>query len=244
MEKIIKWIPTPYFLALYLIFLPQVMYSQNIITFFIRKFPDQTKKTVEDSAKKISQASIPGKVTSKILQKNLLKTDITDGIFATYGGRITVSSANGQITFPRRHQKPEVKLLITPSIKPIFMLGKVIHHWEINQPEHSQMYKIERKFDTDTQMYYWQATKEPLPEGNRIPVAAIVLFAKAKNVTVPLGATITNKSTQLVLPDIYVRKELNSPARALSALKYKIFFEPLEKKFKKESPVYYSRQVY
>lgn len=213
------------------------------LTMFIRPFPLKKEAIIDDSEKLIEHIKTPGKLSGKTIKRKLLATQSNEGIFGTYLGYLALTDFNGQLTFPRKTQKPSFKLIITSRITPIFMIGNTIHHWEFDPRAKTSVYQIERKQDPATQLWFWQTTKGSVPENNIVPLDAIVLFAKPKHVLVPEGITMTTNNPQLLLPDIYAKKGLNITARALWVLTMKQFFGPLRTLFKKESNTYFSQHL-
>lgn len=208
----------------------------HIITFFIEEIPIDSK----DAIKFTQTINTPGKIASKITQ-SYLQTD-HPSIFATYGGYLTISDFNGQITFPRMQQKEELTLIITENIKPVFMIGNTIHHWEL-LPIPTQIYSVTRKQDPKTKLFYWDVEPEKSLPNNIIPLTSIVLFAKPKNIIVPIGITVTTDSPQLVLPPIYAKKNINILSPTLNILNIREFFGALPISIKKINNTYYSEQI-
>ncbi len=243
-------------LLLTLFLLPcQAAFSTNLITFFIRPYPEipstepfvkaQVRlRTSADTQKLIDQIQTPGKISKKVLKNTLLKPATTDGIFSTYWGYLALSNLNGQVTFPRKQAKEAVKLLITEKINPIMMLGATVHHWNLDHSVPAQLFSIEKKQDPETKLYYWNTQEIDLPKNNIIQLDTIVLFAKPNHMYVPTGITLSDKNPQLFLPDIYAKKTLNVIARALWVLTVKHFFGSMKRVLKKESDVYYSQFLY
>ena len=130
------------------------------IAMFVRPFRQEQKN--QDNQKLLNQLAIPGKVTAKTIKKRFLNSNPNEGIFSTYWGYLTLSNFNGLITFPRKQQKPAFKLLITPRIKPIMMIGNTIHHWELDRSVPAELYSVERKQDAETKTWFWQTKKAEL----------------------------------------------------------------------------------
>jgi len=212
--------------------------GKNMISLFVRPFPRKKEVTFE---KLLAKTQMHGKISYKILKETLRK-HTHSGVLASYFGYVTPSNFNGQIVFPRKHQKDLVKLLITPMVTPIMMIGATVHHWESLPSLPARLYVVERKQDEATQEYYWNAQEEQIPENKHISIETIVLFADPKNILVPTGVTLTAKSPHLILPDIYVRKNTNIAVEALRVLKIKHFFMPVLSSTKKQNEIYYSRQ--
>lgn len=182
--------------------------TEHIITFFAREYPT-TNKT-----KKVS------------------KIPINFGLFSTYAGYLAISDINGQIIFPRKTIKPSLNLLITDKVSPVFMLGNTIAYWQIDKDAQAKMYTIERKFDNQTQSYFWDVNEQESPKNNIIPLHTIIIFANPENIYVPTGITLTDDNPQLFLPNIYVKKEFAKVNNALFVLNIKPFFETLKKLYK------------
>lgn len=214
--------------------------SLGNINLFIRPYP---QKNASPAQKLEEQLNIPGRITHKTIKNTFITQSPQMGIFATYWGYLALSGFNGLLTFPRKQQKENFNVLITTKIDPIFMIGNTIHHWEIDRSVLSQLYTVTQRQDPTTKQWLWETKEADLPKDNIITLNTIVLFAKPQNIYVPLGITLTQKNPQLLLPDIYVKKDVNIPARALWVLLVRQFFGPLHKVIKKESPTYFSEHL-
>lgn len=210
----------------------------HIITFFIQEAPFNG----ESSTNKFNEAATaPGKLASKIALS--MVSHANRGIFATYGGYLVVSGFNGQITFPRMQQKEELTLIITERIEPVLMLGNTIHHWVLPPNIPVAVYSIIRKQDPTTKLYYWDVKPTKRPKNNIIPLTSIVIFAKPKDMIVPIGITLSNDNPQFLLPTIYAKKNSNELAPTLGVLKIRQFFGSVSITNKKENNTYYSTQM-
>jgi len=209
----------------------------SIITFFIHESPFTSVQEITKFSQKIVT---PGKIANKIA--NSLTSHPNKGIFATYGGYLVVSNFNGQISFPRMQQKTDFFLIVTEHIQPILMIGNTIHHWEIPKIP-AAIYSITRKQNQETKLYYWNVQQTTVPENNIIPINSIVLFAKPKNIIVPVGITISNDDPQLILPSVYVVKNNTNVVPALETLQVRQFFGTIHLENKKENATYYSSQI-
>lgn len=209
----------------------------HVITFFIQSVPFSSGA---DETKFNKTVTTPGKAACKIACSVVPSPN--HGIFAAYGGYLVISDFNGQVTFPRMQQKTNFLLIVTEKIVPIMMLGNTVHHWE-TLGSNNAFYSIEREQDPKTQLYYWSVTAAQPPEKNIIPLTSIVIFAKPKNIIVPLGITVTNDNPQLILPTLYATNDTNNVIPALSALTIRQFFGSLSTTNKKENDMYYSTQI-
>lgn len=207
----------------------------NTIILFLDKYPKikipKNKETKESLSKKLKQPDFVYK--KKWLQKRL--SSGAEGIMAMYLGNVSLSSKDGQLTFPRGHQKPIVNLLISQGIQPAYILAPAtIYNWMIDKNKPAKMYQFLFDKDQETKLYYIEATEVPLPKDSMIPLETIIIIADPKSIFVPLGATITYDSANLVLPNIYIKKEFNYSYNALYTNSIKQYFDSVQSKYKQE----------
>ena len=207
-------------------FLYYSLYTEPIISFFLRSYPDVAK-----DLKRIKK----GKSVASAHSFDVMPFA---GLYAIYGGMIQVSDAHGQITFLRKHTDEAIYLVVTTQIIPIVMFHNTIHHWEINPDISTTIYRIERDQDPQTKIFFWDVQLAAMPPDNVLPANAIVLFAKPTNVYVPLGVTPTNNLPHLFLPDIYIRKGVNPVKNALFVLTINQLFGNLESVYTKRPKAY------
>jgi hypothetical protein len=167
-------------------------------------------------------------------QKQASTKNPRSGIFVAYFGYIATSDKTGQVSFPRKHQKPSFSLLICRDITPIFMFKNTIHHWQIKHGSKASFYSIERQQDPTSKLYFWNIAKETIPENNHLPVNTIVVFANPEDVYVPEGISMTNKNPQLLLPSLYAKNSIEKPENALAAIEIRTFFDPIMRTYKTE----------
>lgn len=228
--------------ALHILFFLLHQPSNAIITFFLNPYPtDISKKSPYLSF--MSAVQKPGKFSKKALYSQFLNHYNTGGIFSTYAGYVALSNHNGQITFPKKTSGQKFLLLITEKIVPVMMLGTTVHHWQLDALAPAQLFSVERKHDKESNSYFWDTQETTLPENDIIPLNTIVIFAKPKNIYVPIGITLTTAKPQLHLPTIFVRKTMNFSQSALWLLTIKNFFSPVNFMEKKESDTYYSKNL-
>jgi hypothetical protein len=199
----------PYFLFY------QSGHADSIISLFIRPYPQPS--IVAEKIKK------PGKIARHTVE-GLANYQVPSGIFASYAGYLTISDFDGQIIFPRKHEQSKIQVIITPEIKPILMLEKTIHHWELIPGVPAKMYTFEQKFNEETNLDYWDVQSAMLPENNIIPLSSLIIFAKPRYFFVPLGITTTNDTPNLVLPPIYAKKGIKITKNALYVFNLSHFF--------------------
>ncbi len=217
----------------------QLLYGESIITFFIRPYHSPEEVTHEDFTEALQE---PGKLARQLL-KSLVEVGHFQGVLASYRGYITTSDYTGQVTFPRGQPLPELNLLITQMVEPVLMIGATVHHLELINSIPAQMYRISRKQDPETEIFYWDTQPKKLPENRKITLDTIILFAKPDNIIVPEGITLTNDSPMLVLPDIYATKELNTAVEALRVLKIRHFFGPVRFNYSEINDKDYAKQL-
>lgn len=214
--------------------------AEQIITFFLKDYP--IVSLPEAAAKLSTKIHKAGKIATNHT-KNHMPPKLS-GIFATYGGTLTVSDADGQISFARKHTKPFVYLLITPKATPMVMSGNTIHHWEFEEGAPIAVYKIEQHRNEDIRKQYWLVSKEPAPANNRIPLETILLFADPKYIYVPLGITLAKQSPHLILPDVYIKKGINLTNNALYLLNLSHYFGSVIPLYKRDKLNYLQHLTY
>ena len=195
------------------------------ITFFFEPFQD-----IEKISKKIKK---PGKL-AKYTVRGIISPNSIAGILVTYGGYITSSSYNGEVTFPRKHQKPIITIAVTPEMAPVALFENTILHWNFISGVPAKMYSCEQKFDSKTELHYWDTQEISLPADNRIPLTTIVIIANPKNIIMNIGKTPTKETANLVLPDISVRKGINIIENSSYMLTVRHLFKPVETEEKRE----------
>jgi hypothetical protein len=188
------------------------------ITFFFKPLND-----IEKVSQKLKK---PGKL-AKYTAHGILNHVPISGLLVTYGGYITSSNYNGQVILPRKHQKPVVTILVTAEMIPVSLFENTILHWNLIPGVPASMYSCAQKYDDKTEKYYWETQEVPLPEDNRIPLAAIVIVAKPKNIVVTIGDVPTKETANFVLPDIYVKKGINIVKNSSYMLTVRHLFKPI-----------------
>lgn len=214
--------------------------AEQIITFFFKEYP--VVSIPEAAAKLGGKIHKPGKIATNHA-KNHIPPKLS-GIFATYGGFLTVSDIDGEISFARKHIKPFVYLLVTPKATPMVMSGNTIHHWELEEGAPAQLYKVEQQWDENVRKHYWLVTQEPVPSNKRIPLETILIFADPKYVYIPLGITLYKETPHLILPDIYIKKGINLNNNALYILNLSHYFGSIIPMYKKDKLNYLYHLTY
>ena len=201
-----------------------------VITYFFKEFP-MTKARAEEVSKKFCRANSIARCTLEGLTRHYP----VSGIFSTYFGFLQVSNANGQTTFPRKQSNPALKVIVTNKITPIVMFANTISHWELETGTPAAIYNFELKTDEQTQLIYWDVKRAPSPEGNKIPsLNSIIIIAKPRHVYVPKGITLAKEDANLILPDMYIKKGINTNRNALYMLNLASFFRPVDMLFQKD----------
>lgn len=214
---------------------PCILYNTNILSintlsFFMRPYPDFDIQEAANIASHKIQT--PGKLAKYMNQS--LYNQFVGGFFSSYAGFLSVSDPNGQTSFPLRHSKPVMYYLITPEIFPVIMFGNTVHHWETISNQPASLFKLEKNKDEELNEYYWQVTQIPLPEDKIISRKAVIIFTNPSKIYIPEGVNPTTDSTQLILPDIYVRKSISKVPEALYVLTIRQFFAPTTKGYQHE----------
>jgi hypothetical protein len=195
------------------------------ITFFFKPFPD-IKKVTEKIRK-------PGKLAKHAVHGIVQHTPVA-GILVTYAGYVTASNYNGEVVLPRKHQKTEITVVVTPEMTPIALFENTILNWQLIPGLPAQMYTCDLKQDGKTGGYYWDTQEVAVPEDNKIPLSAIIITADPKNIVINTGQSTTNETANLVLPDILVRKGINIVKNSSYMLTVRHFFKPIDTEEKRE----------
>ncbi len=206
------------------------LHADQLITIYLKPYPVVSQA---EASKKIgNKLHRPGKIASN-RSKHSFRPPVS-GMFATYGGFLTISDFDGEIAFPRKTTRPFLYLIITERMTPIVMSGNTLAYWERNEDAPVAYYAMEQKFDPDSRAFYWDVTQEPIPADTKIPLESMVIFADPKYVYVPLGVSITRQSPHLLLPDIYIKNGINLTANALYITNLAHYFGGILPLFKKE----------
>ncbi|MGB8468337.1 MAG: hypothetical protein WCE21_05005 [Candidatus Babeliales bacterium] len=211
----------------------------NIVALFFKPLESADLLSVEKAQRLVST---PG-LLSRYLFKKQLNTHTLSGICASYLGSMAISNINGQLTFDRKQIRPEFYILVTPIIKPVFMIGNTIHHLETAETQPKRVYQLTYQADAPTGIYFWKTMSSPLFEHNIIPLNAVIIFADPDDVYIPEGSTIVSKQIQLALPDIYVKKSINRINHALWLLNIRQFFGSVKLHEKQEGPLHQATVV-
>ncbi|MCK5632582.1 hypothetical protein KAH94_02455 [bacterium] len=212
----------------------QSVIADHVVTFFMRPYPHlftkQKKLSLEKIEHKSKKLQNPKKL-AKYTLRSILETKVASGIFCTYSGQLAISDDNGQVTFARRQEDKEVKLLITEKIDPVLMGQQTIHHWEFEIGVPAKLYTVKQKNDEETGLQFWHVKENTLPVDNNISLDTIVIFARPKDIIVPEGITLVEQDAQLIIPDIYVKKNINKLNSSLYILNLKRFFAFTKKEY-------------
>lgn len=211
------------------------MHADEILSLFIRPYPAQQ---LEQEASFFAQKLTHPTKTAQSILKHTLQAYPLAGVMATYAGYLAFSDTNGQMSFPRKHEASRIHLVITPAITPVLMMSNTIHHWELEIGTPAAMYNIERKLDPETNLAYWDTQEEPLPENNEIPLEALIIFDRPKDIYVPIGITVVKQTPNLVLPDIYLKQVQSTEEQAFYLLNIRMFFGTVNHLYKKQPKAY------
>lgn len=215
-----------YVLGLSLLLLVCVMVEANpTITFFFKPLAD-----IETVTKKLKK---PGNLAKHAVH-GIIQPAPVAGILVTYSGYVASSDYNGEITLPRKHQKSMITIVVTPEMTPVRLFENTFLHWNLISGVPAKMYSCEQKYNERTEKTYWDVQEVPFPAGNQIPVSAIVIIAKPKDITMNTGATPTLDTANLVLPDVYVKKGINIAKNSSYMLTIRHLFKPVEEEEKPE----------
>ena len=211
----------------------QFVQADPVITFFFKEYPYQ-----EMAPYLMSKLKKPNGIAKRTLE-GMFQHNRTAGIFSSYFGFLNSSDQNGQTTFPRKHSNTKIKLIITDKIMPVMMFQSTVSHWELIPGTPAILYDCEQKEDPSTQLTYWNIAQGTLPENNQIsPNDALIIFAKPKNIYVPIGASLAKQEPNLIIPDMYIKKGIQTARNAMYVLNLSFLFRPIDLLYKKSNKAY------
>ncbi|HVX00831.1 MAG TPA: hypothetical protein VHA52_10415 [Candidatus Babeliaceae bacterium] len=162
--------------------------------------------------------------------KNRLTPQISQGIFAVYGGFFTYSNYLGQILFPRKHIEDTITFIVTPTITPIITQGNTVHHFVIDQGSPVNWYQFS-KAKNSTGKTVWKVSKQDIPKNRTVPIYSIVLLEDPKLIHIPEQEVQASTTGNLILPDIYLEPIVSNDI-AVRFLKISNYFAPLRKLYR------------
>ncbi|MBI2345176.1 hypothetical protein HYV10_03860 [Candidatus Dependentiae bacterium] len=190
--------------------------TDSIITIFIQKYPYLTKSEIK-KLKKQGKSSSLSNYSRALKQPDYLYRDVVSSykhtyelpaIMCMYAGNIALSSPDGQISFPLLQQTHDMHILITEKIIPAYIVAPgTVNNWMIDPKHPHEMYFMKLEFDKKTNLYYYQTSKIDPAQNNNIPLNTIIFIADPQTMYIPIGATITQASPNIVLPTIYIKKD-------------------------------------
>jgi hypothetical protein len=175
----------------------------------------------------------PGNLAKSMVNGMVNHSSIA-GISVLYFGYITASDYNGEVIFPRKHQKSAVTIVVTPELFPVALFENTVHHWELIPGVPVAMYVCEQKYNDKTEEYYWDSKEISVPMDRKIPLEAIIIVAKPKNIIIPSGITPTRETANLVLPPLYITKGINIVDNSTYMLTLRHLFRPVDLQNKRE----------
>lgn len=209
------------------LFLSQALFfslngSNRVITFFIND--------LEKKFKPVDQ--VFAGLTKKIISPKSMYHP--KHVFVAYSGYLTLSDDDGQVAFPQKSTDTTFFMVVCNKIEPILMFPNTIAHWRI--PHGAEFSKFEISRIKENKVYYWQVRQLKDNIDKKVPTRAIIIFAKPKNVLVPEGKFETRKSNQLILPNIFIKKDFNDAENALFITRISQFFRPAYFALNKNNP--------
>lgn len=215
----------------------QLLAVDSIITFFIQKYPyfkiEKSKKfDPEKYSKQLKQPNFFYQTMS-----NMHKYDsAVPGIMCLYGGNVALSDKNGQMIFKRNQQTPNIYFLVTKSVLPAYMIApSTVHNWMLDPKEPAALYFAEFKTNDQLELYYFEISEAELPADRNIALNTIIFIADPKDVFIPIGATLTDLSQNLILPNIYIKRDFCFLHNSLYTLAIKQYFKETEQESQLEN---------
>lgn len=216
-------------------FQANIIANQAVITFFVKEKLHQKKP--KNSEHKFISPSLhqPSFVHAAGKDRSWLNQLGVDGLQASYLGYSCLSDSNGQIVFPRNQQSDTIYLLITPDMQAEFMMyPTLIHHWVPIKNQPAALYEMTHKKNEKLSVYYFETKKldikdyqASLHDLHNI----IVLYAHPDHIDVPIGISLSNYSSNLILPELQAHK-VDIVKNSLYTLPIKQYFEPIDRENK------------
>lgn len=208
--------------------------NNSSIIMYLAKYPSlRLAKPEPDIATLSKKLQQPGYLFKKITKKRI--TSGAQGVMSMYLGHTNISDQNGEILFPRKHQKPIMNLLVTKSIQPVYILApSTINNWMLDTHQPAVLYQFKFDKDLKTGLYYVQTSKIPLPEDHMISLDTIIIISDPKNIFVPIGATLSQYSANFILPQIYIKKGFDYSYNTLYTFSIKHYFDTIHAEYKPE----------
>ena len=229
--------------------------TQSSIIFSLVQYPNKDLISAADQEKKENKKSQqlmqPCFVHTDCSKTTTQMGEGISGIEVRYAGFSTVSNHYGMVQFPRKQIGNEINFLIIKKETPIFQIGpSLIAGWQAVDAQASAFYTVSLQQDHATQIYYFTTTKSSLAAYNKkqlakdnaktntqqekvdetvIPMNTIIIFADPESIVIPEGDSITTYTTNLLLPDVYV-KQKPSNEDILQTLNSRTYFEPIKTK--------------
>lgn len=213
-----------------------------IITLFVQKYPyfknsknNSNSKSKFDSQKYSKKLKQPDYVYRKITSNHHHAYNEIPGVMCLYQGRVALSTPQGQITFPRLQQSPNMHILISKGIKPAYIVAPAtIYEWMLDNKHPAEMYLMELKHDPKTTLSYYETSKVNLPSDNFIPKNTLIFISDPENMYVPLGATVVDYSPNIILPTIYIKRGFCFIYNSLYTLAIKQYFQETQTSVKQD----------
>lgn len=214
-------------IATFLLFfsgLSSALYSrdQHIITFFIRYEKEQPKSADEINAALQKTVSSPEKLGRRLMKHNLGLRPVA-GVYATYGGFVAHSTADGQIVLPRKHPEDELIIAITPVVRPVIIHGQTVQFFAQQEEVPGVFYRYTRMTDARGALI-WKVEKIAPPKNNQIPSLAIIIPADPETIVVEEGIFPADAGPNLILPPLLATKRFSRNLNALLLLRIGRYF--------------------
>lgn len=229
----------PLLFSIACLFTGQNSFCDVVITTFFKDYP----VVEEEHAQQLSEKLGKSKKLARRQIEGIANHNLRAGIFGSYAGFIEASDVKGQLTFPRKHSKPFLYVIITSQVMPVIMLKNTIHHWEVPAGVPYAVYTYERKKDEDTKDYYWDVQQVDNLKDNIIPLESLIIFAQPKYMYIPTGITLTTNNPNLILPDIYVKKGFNLIANSLYVLNLSQYLGQINRQYQKKPTSYQAQTI-
>ncbi len=211
--------------------------TQHTLSTFVRTV---IPITTSDNYHEIFQEKLtkPGVINRLYIKHTLYQALYCPGIIAAYGGFVTQSDSNGQITFPLLSENNSIRLVFTPKIRPIIFRGSTVAFFTIHEHVPVRVIRAKRLYNTEEKVWYWSLQEEELSPKRELLPLDLIFFVNPKHVILPDENIVTHDDANLLLPDIYVTHKIKTAFSALHFIKASNYFKPVHFAYRKTADRY------
>lgn len=154
------------------------------------------------------------------------------GIPVSYGGQLNFSNEEGHFTVADTHTGTTLRIVITPTMTPVFAEGKTISHFAIPAETTASFYQLslsQEKRTDGSPLFFWEMKETPVEKNTKIISTDLVIFAHPEtiyvNTRVKHFTNYTQVPAQCILPNKLFFIIGNKPVDIFEIQKYLRFVD-------------------